>query len=544
MFFLKQVLPISTEDVFHRLLRATTAFYLVFPTLFFAYGWLKWPFNFITVLLIMFFLVYTTKDIYITVKYLWENQREYIYTRKTIGWVIATTLTIITWLSFSGIGGIGYQNDDYRAKNALFNDLINQSFPLTATFSGVTTKIVYYYNYYLPSVAMGKIFGWKIANFSIFLWSLVGIMLAFAWFLTISQVSLRKKTYKLFPLALIFCLAGGLDFIGAYIFKDLSFSWSRHIEFWVEYYQYSSNTTLVYWAPQHAIPAWLLTGMVVTSIYKTQNLKYIAMSIAASILWSPFAIIGIFPYLIVLLFSYILSSQKRFFIFNSVSNTFNIIALWTGGLYLLYIESNSFSFPITVMWKVIENKRHFVATLLKFWFVEFGLLTFFVATYLLIHFFVYMSKNKKDSVSLWQNWLEALNKNFNIGSRQFGVFILSLAILIALPFFKMGIFNDLVMRGSISALFVFWAIISKIILDTNIRPYSQLRLDIGYFFILVTLIIGFLTGYSEIVRSVENYKFGPPSSASVSSLGNEDRLELVNQRAGKDNTFFYRYIGK
>jgi len=535
---------ISIKDAFYQLLSEITAFYLVFPTLFFAYGWLKWPINFITLLLIMFFLAYTVKDMSQTSKYLWRNRQKHVYSRKTIGWIIASALLIILWLSFSGIGGIGYQNDDYRAKNALFNDLINQSFPLTATFSEVTTKIVYYYNYYLPPVAIGKLFGWKVANFFMFLWSFIGVAIAFAWFLIISQISLKGKAHKLLPLVLIFCLAGGLDFIGAYILKDLPFSWSRHIEFWVEYYQYSSNTTLIYWAPQHAIPAWLLTGMVVASIYKSQNLKYIGISLTASILWSPFAIIGIFPYLFALFFLYILSPQRKNLIFNPVANFFNAIAIWTGGIYLLYIASNNFSFPITVMWKVIENKRYFFATLLKFWFVEFGLLTFWATIYLVIHFLVYMTKNKKNSVSLWHNWLDALDENFNIKPNQFTITAMSVAVLIVLPFFKMGIFNDLVMRGSISALFIFWATISKILLDSNIQPYRQLRLDIGYFLVSVTLIIGFLTGYSEIVRSVENYQFGPPPSSAVSSLGNEDRLELVKQRAGRDNTFFYRYLGK
>jgi len=544
MFSLKQILSLSIEDSFRRLLTAITALYLVFPTLFFAYGWLRWPINLITILLIVLFFIYVTKDIYQTARYLWENQREYIYTRKTIGWVIATTLVIITWVSFSGIGGLGYQNDDYRAKNALLNDLINQKFPLNAVISGVTTKIVYYYNYYLPAVAVGKIFGWIAANFLMIIWSFVGIVIAFAWFLIISKVSLKEKVFRLFPLALVFCLAGGLDFVGAYILKDLPFSWSRHIEFWVEYYQYSSNTTLVYWVPQHAIPAWLLTGMIATSLYKTQNIKYIGISVAASILWSPFAVVGIFPYLLILFFFYMASPENRKLIFNPVTFVFNSLAFWTGGIYLLYIASNKFSFPITYMWEVIENKRQLTTTLLKFWFVEFGLLAFLVVGYFMVRFFAYLFENNTHKVSLWKKWFDAMDKNFNIKFPQFGLFILSVLILIILPFFKMGIFNDLVMRGSIPALFIFWAIVSKIILDSNIQKQFRLKFDFGYFLILATLIMGFLTAYSEIVRSAENYKFGPPSSDSISALGNEDRLELVKQRAGKDDSFFYRYFGK
>ena len=539
--------PFSTEKSFLSLLNALTAFYLVIPLLFFAYGWLKWPINLISILFILYIIIYTAKDIKDTIAFLWENRRTFIFFRYLVSWGVLAASVLVVWISLSGIGGLGFQNDDYRAKNALLNDLINQPFPLTATISGVETKIVYYYNYYLPAVIIGKAWGWIAANIFIVLWSFIGISIAFIWFYIISQVSLKKgKAHRLLLLVLIFCLAGGLDIIGAYVLKGMSFSWSRHIEFWAEYFQYSSNTTLVYWVPQHAIPAWLLTGMLVSSIYKSGDLKYVGISVVASILWSPFAVVGIIPYLLLLVFFYTFFPERRRFLFPPTTFMFNIIAFWLGIISALYIGSNKFSFPITFIWNVIEGKRHLIASLLKFWFVEFGFLAFIIAIYFFMRFFAYKKVNSdnKKTVPLFRSWFSALDEYFNIKPAQFSIFTLSLFILIILPFLKMGLFNDIVMRSSIPALFILWATVSKIIFNDNIWKYFQIKFDFLYFAIIVTLIGGFFTGCSEIVRSIENYELGPPSSSLVASLGSEDRLELVKQRAGNDNTFFYRYIGK
>ncbi len=301
---------LNTEEKKNKLLYALTSFYLVFPTIFFAYGWFRWPYNFITILLIFFILFLTMKDIYQNAQFLRKNWLKHSSISKTITWIIPAFLALIAWVSFSGVGGLGFQNMDYEIRNILFRGLITQDWPLTAAINGVSTNFVYYFGYYLPAAAIGKMFGWVEANIFIALWSFFGVLLAFVWFSAISQIFLKKNAYKLLFLALVFCLAGGLDHIGIYITKDIPFSLTNFVENWIGF-QYSSNATLLYWVPLHAIPAWLLTGMVVTNIYKMQNIKYVGVSIAASIIWSPFAVAGISPYLIILAFICLLPQNRQ-----------------------------------------------------------------------------------------------------------------------------------------------------------------------------------------------------------------------------------------
>ena len=525
--------PLAIEKNFYQLLYALTSFYLVFPTLFFAYGWLIWPFNVITVSVIVFFIIVTIKDIYKISLFLKKNWVPYNSISKIIGRVTPAFLVIVTWLAFSGIGGLGFQNGDYDLKNTLLRSLIIQKWPLSMVLEGSSTKVVYPLNYYLPAAIVGKMFGWIEANAFMFVWSLAGIVLAFIWFAVISQISFKQNnTSQLLHLVLIFCLAGGLDYIGAYIIKDIPFSLTRHIDNWAWHIQYSSNSTLVYWVPHHAIPAWLLTGMIVASIYKEHDLKYLGIAITASILWSPFTILGIFPYLMLLIIKY-LSPKNRKYIFNSRSFVTNIIALWTGGIYLLYIASNNFSFPVTFIWNDIRNKELLISTLLQFWLLEFGFIAFLAISY--FKFMKHQGENKKTSTKR-QEYKDVSP------SLYFGIYAFSILILILLPFLKMGIYNDIVMRSSIPALFIFWAFISKILIER--KRNTEIKFDVLYSIILVTVFVGFFSSFAEIARSVEFYRFGPPNFHDIREIGTENNLETVQQRAGRDDSFFYRYIGK
>jgi len=229
-------------------------------------------------------------------------------------------IILAIWLFFSGTGGFGYQTLDYRASNALLKDLIVQDWPLTAQIREVETSIVYYVGYCLPAALVGKTSGWTAANVFIFLWTSVGIALSCVWFWKICAVDLKKRKRRVLALSLLFCLSGGLDFVGYHVFRGNAFDLTAHIEWWVYYFQYSSNTTLIYWVPQQTIAAWLLTGIVVSSICEPTNLKCLGVSIASAIIWSPFGVVGIVPYLLIIPIVYLRQGNRRHL---SIQNRFS-----------------------------------------------------------------------------------------------------------------------------------------------------------------------------------------------------------------------------
>jgi hypothetical protein len=454
--------------------------------------------------------------------------------------IVLAFVFIAIWLGFSGAGGVGFQNDDYRASNALLNDLITQDWPLTAILDNTQAPIVYYMAYYLPAAIIGKAFGWMYANMFLFLWTLMGVALAFAWFWNISRIDFKNRGIKIWILiTVIFCLAGGLDHIGAFVFAGSFSSPTAHIEPWAGYFEYSSNTTLIYWVPQHTIASWLIIGMIVDALYDKYNLKYLGMVISTGVIWSPFGIVGAVPYLLFVLFVYLQPKHRRY-LWNWESIVFNSFSIWIGAIYLLYLGSNQFRFPIGFIWQFSKNHTDLAIYVLAFWCLEFALLG--ALTLLLIGLGTVFSHSMAFPRRDGRKWIILLEQEFNITPLQLFLFLVSVGVLGALPLFKMGIKNDLVMRGSVASLSIFWAFVAKVVFDVSARV--RMKFKLLYALISILLTIGFFTSFNEIARSVMRYHIGPPALSTGLTTVNANENEIVLQRIGSEDSIFYRYFGK
>ena len=521
----------------NQLLRSATILYILLPTFLFIYGWLKLP---IAILLLIILAVFTAAILMDTFRTSanpssFRINLKQAFSRDSISGAILVFLLIILWLSFSGVGGVGYQNTDYWANNALLKDLITQDWPVRVSLDGAQVPIVYYIAYYLPASVIGKAFNWIYANIAIFIWTLIGIMLAYAWFKNISRIVFKDKPIKSELLLVeIFCLAGGLDYIGYYL---LNGNIPRvHIEMWADLFEYSSNTTLIYWVPQHTVVSWLLIGMIVDALYNKQNLKHLGMVVVAGIIWSPFAIVGIMPYLLMTLFVY-LSPRNRKYIFNWTSIIFNTLSIGFGVIYSLYIASNQFKFPIGFIWQFSEDTASLVFRILFFVFLEFALLGFLTLLFIALGTF----RLNKTSFSR-HNWPTLLGQEFDITPMQIYLFLISLGVLGILPLFNVGFYNDIVMRSSIASLFIFWAFVAKVVADAGSRV--KIRYKLVYSLISIILTLGFLTSFNEIARSVATYHFGPPAFSDVPTTTTVNEIEYNLQRVGDEDTVFYHYLSK
>jgi hypothetical protein len=524
-------------------LRAVTTLYILLPSFLFAYGWLKLPFAIIILTILSSFTVTIVIDVFRTFPIrlvLHELKTQQTLSRDSISGILLALLLIVIWLAFSGAGGVGFQNADYRASNALLNDLITQDWPLSAGLADTQVPIVYYVAYYLPSAVIGKALGWASANIFSFLWTLVGVLLAFAWFLTVSRVDLKNRGIKLWILLTgIFCLAGGLDYIGGYVLDTNVFSLSAHIEPWAHYFEYASNTTLIYWVPQHTIVPWLVIGLIGDALYNRYNLKYLGMAVTAGIIWSPFGIVGTAPYLGLLLLVYSFPRYRKY-ICNWESILFNALSIGIGAVYLLYLGSNQFRFPMGFIWQLSKNHVVLVSHLLAFWSLEFGVLGFLSLFF--IGAGILSSHSTACSESKDRTWVGLLAQEFGITSPQLFLFLVSLSVLAVLPFFKMGINNDLVMRGSIASFFIFWAFVAKVIADVRFEVRTKFKLL--YMLISMIVTIGFFTSFNEIARSAIMYEFGAPSPSNQLTTINANETDVVLQRIGSEDSIFYRYLGK
>ena len=466
----------TRQEARGQVLQAVTVIYLTLPWVLFAWGWLRFPLAVACVLALGVVEVVALRRHGAGIAALaLSRSRRPPASRCAMIWGGCAGLLIVIWMLFSGVGGCGYQNDDYRASNALLNDLMTRSWPLMSTVAGRPTPIVYYMGYYLPAALIGRMWGWSAANSFLWAWTLAGVALAFAWFVRISWIDVRARRNRILLVAAFFCLTGGLDYLGYFVLRGERLDLTQHLENWALYFQYSSHTTMLYWVPQHALAAWLLMGMAVDILWTGASPKYLGMALAAGILWSPFGVIGVVFYLPLLLVVSCLAPRRRKLLLQPVSLIFNAASLALGGIGLLYLKSNQFAFPTGLLWRIVQKPRSVIVHLLAFWGLEFGFLGGVILLLLVLGARKSEAATPPDGGWPWRSWLRRLEHEFQLRSGQVGLFVFTLAILTILPVYCMGISNDLVKRASIPALFLFWAFTAKVVSDASVQVRARLR---------------------------------------------------------------------
>jgi len=284
-------------DALARYLIPSSLFYLALPYLIFFGGWLKWH---------LALLWYRSRRTAAALLHSRDRPDGRGRTRTTTWIRVQYTschpgaLDQRLVLGVSGIGGYGYQDTDWLKHNAILKDLIERPWPVVYRLGGQAAPLVYYIAYYLPAALLGKLGGWLLANQVLLVWSWIGLVLAMLWFITLN----RRAA---FTVILLFVIFSGLDVIGEVFVRSIVapirpevraiLSWD-HIEQWSIGWQYSSNTTLLFWVPHQALAGWIASGVLMYAILYFPQRKYSLFYFSLTALWSPFVTIGLIPYLL------------------------------------------------------------------------------------------------------------------------------------------------------------------------------------------------------------------------------------------------------
>ena len=230
-----------------RLIKKLTYLYLTLPLFVFCFTWFIPAFK----VLLLIFLCFSCASISI------PAANDFRISRK-VCW--AAFFISAFWCFWSGIGGYVYQTGDFLARNAIYHDLIEQSYPVYYT-AGYRT-LNYYFGFWLIPALLSKIFAgidnpeilFTIGLNILLLHAIIGVFLFFLLFISL----IKPKGKKALFLTLIFpLLFSGLDVVPALI-NQTPFD---HIEVWngIGSIQYDSQTTQLFWVFNQAIPAWLAT---------------------------------------------------------------------------------------------------------------------------------------------------------------------------------------------------------------------------------------------------------------------------------------------
>jgi len=372
------------------------------------------------------------------------------------------------WTSLSGIGNLVYANPDWHVRYAVLRDLAVAQWPPAYTTGDAPAILRSSVAYYLPAALVGKLWGITAANIALLPWTAAGVAIFFLLLPLPGRLNLR-----LFASIALVILFGGMDIIGMLTSGGDWPSWPFHIEWWARKFQYSSITTELFWVPNHALPAWIATALLYRHRTDANLLIVMPVILAMLPLWSPFAAIGILPFAAL----YALAHIKTGLTTLRPHGIQIVAALLLAFVAACYLTLGADTIPGGMAKITSSAPGEFIIIYFRFVMFEFGLLV--LALFLLI------GEERK---------------------------LLSVAAicLLALPLFRFGLANDLVMRASIPAL----VILLILTLSATSKP-ATMRLSVPSATFWLFLAFASVTAEHEIRRGLTLSRWEPDPQESL-----------------------------
>jgi hypothetical protein len=381
-------------------------------------------------------------------------------------WAVGAVVLALAWSVLGGAGHILYANPyDWNTRDAVLRDLAVLPWPVYYATDGIAAVALRApIGYYLAPSALAKLFGVGSADKLLYLWTAAGVAL----FACLSLQATADRRHRLVWLLLLPWFSG-MDAIGWWMEKG-HFAVGQHIEWWALFHQYSSNATLLFWAPNHALPAWLAAGWLLKHWSRSTMLPAAALLIAVLPLWAP--LLG--PALGVIGVAWCIAHPERLKALGGLPGLLLVAGLAVGICTGLWISSGTAgSVPAGI---TIAAKSPFsgLMRVIRFDLVEWAVIGFLV----------------------WRIVPRAL--------------AVPTALLLALlPIFRLGLANDLVMRASIIPLAVLWWYAAKELVAGPLQA-SWARTAIAGL-----LLVGAITPAQEVLRALREPRWQPDLAHSL-----------------------------
>lgn len=420
--------------------------YLTLPLFIFFAGWLRPAFALIATAVVIFGFRHATKSI----------ELEKVSLGQVVNKLnIAIVIVALIWSVFGGAGHFFFANSDWITRDAVLRDLTLSAWPPSyGQIDGYAHILRAPIGYYLPASVAGKLLGMNYADFALWLWTFMGIGIFLK--LLPKSTSMTKNILGL----LIIVFFSGLDILGWLKVQPNPPVLGLHLEWWARSFQYSSNTTQLFWVPNHALPAWLAVALFYRHANTPGFARILPFICATLPLWSPFAAIGLLPFLLV----YVANKTRA-------KEIFKVANLWSPILIVLLCSSYLLLDMHTVP---LDSTTQGENTPLQF-FVHYGF--FIVLEFVIVALLIYPEADRK-------------------------ILLTSLVTLALLPFLHLGPGNDIVMRGGIPALML-------ICIMTLHYIQKKENLDSRSALLIVVLLTGAVTPLQEFYRALTTERWSP-----------------------------------
>lgn len=150
-----------------------SASYLLMPCLFFLGGWVTSAIAIPLGIALCVAVFYACKG---SLKYYQEEYRTLSFTRWDVLQLLLTLLVLLIFTELIGFHGHVSQSGDFTVRNAIYNTLVRESWPL---YNAKGEYFIYYHAFWLPSAGLCKLFRVpELADTFLFIWSYLGLALA------------------------------------------------------------------------------------------------------------------------------------------------------------------------------------------------------------------------------------------------------------------------------------------------------------------------------------------------------------------------------
>lgn len=477
--------------------------YVSLPVMIFALGWLRLLYGIPVSILILLFIYRAWKELSAA-----ESSGNRLISSQTITFWTITFLAVLFWVYLSGIGGLVWQNGDHIGRNPTFRDLSTQNWPLIIDLSKENDTVqqvcgsgkvgyTYYFCWWLPVALIAKVFalGDGSRSFLLFLYAVLGVFL-------IVYMICRKLGRCSYWAVICMILFSGADAIPNCLINGIDPT--RHIEWWSRLFQYSSNTTQLFWVFNQAIPIWLI----VILILQSEKNRYIIALGALAFAYSPWATISLIPMVIAM-------GLKK----NNIKELLNVPNILTPIILLVvfgsfYTSGNASSGGVTDSFTYYDiDPRRVLLIYLVFMLFEVGL------------YFIVMGRYAMEYEMYYVVYAE--------------LFIIPLVIVRDYNF---------IMRASIPALFALMLYVIRFLTD---RVNDSRDYRIRYVILLAVFILGSITPMHEINRVIKNTitedNLLQEDCYSYADIQMEDEgyISLIKDQFfvyDYENKFFYKYL--
>lgn len=434
--------------------------------------------------------------------------------------IVTLAVIALAWCILAGQGGLMHQSADHEIRNKIFLDMIVEPWPVT--YNDDKYMLCYYIAHWTVPAVIGKIAfvitgtqftGYIVGNITLLIWSSAGVFMVL---LLITMVTNTGKKVRPIVSSTLFILFSGLDRVASLI--KIS-NYSDHLEWWASYFQYSSNTTCLFWVYNQTIVIWLIVLCIINEL-SPRNLAGLGM---LALPFGPFPFVGIIILcaikMLFMVISYIRDHKISLLIKDilSMQNIFGILAI--APVYILYYASNIIvsNTVITSSGKKIESGFRLHSDLTEY--ISDG--------------------NTSGLFDFWTKYLLFVFLEFGIyiviltiaaklrKKNQDGVLIGSAVALLVIPFFQIGTGYDFSMRTSIPLLlYVCVSVIRFINIEfPEKNSFSSMDIFIKKNAIFLTIsfvfFIGAITPITEFRREISStILHGNAYCSHVESLNN------------------------